>query len=55
VWLDAYEEFWWADRFGWTPQQTDELGVVQAHRLRVVAGAIDEGRQKAQTAATKET
>lgn len=46
AWHAALDDFWWADRFHWTPGQVDELGHVQAQRLRLVTDAIDEGRSK---------
>ncbi len=42
------DEFFWADRFGWTPQQVDGLGWRQAQRLQFVTQAVDEGRAKRQ-------
>ena len=49
----ALDDFWWADRFRWTPAQVDELGYRQANRLRSVTEAIDEGRAKRADAEAK--
>jgi len=49
------DDFFWADRFRWTPEQADQIGYRRAERLRFVADAIDEGRAKAQAEAAKES
>lgn len=46
MWHRALDDFFWADRFRWTPTQVDELGWARVERLRVVTEAVDEGRQR---------
>jgi hypothetical protein len=46
LWRSALDDFWWADRFGWTPSQVGGQDVERLARLRHVAVAIDEGRDK---------
>jgi hypothetical protein len=36
--------FWWADRFGWTPQQVEALPVLYRDRLPHVAQIVDKLR-----------
>lgn len=40
------DDFWWADRFGWTPTQVADQPAVRLTRLRAATVAIDEGRAK---------
>lgn len=38
----AIDYFWWADRFGWTPDQVDAMPYLKRERIRTVAEVVDE-------------
>ena len=41
--LDEATTYWWyAERFGWTPDQVDDCPAWLVHRLPVIAGVNDE-------------
>jgi len=43
-------DFWWAERFGFTPQEVDGMPARRAMRLKAATIAIDEGREMARQA-----
>lgn len=41
----AVDYYWWADRFGWTPDQVDAQPYLRRERIRTVAEVVDEVRR----------
>lgn len=46
LWRETLTDFWWADRFGWTPTQVDAQPAARLARLKAATEAVDEGRAK---------
>lgn len=46
AWDEAFEYFWWAERFGWTPDQVDTLPVGLHARIPLVAKEVDDWREE---------
>lgn len=46
MWDEAFEYIWWAERFGWTPDQVNALPDRLYVRIPLVAKEIDEWREE---------
>jgi hypothetical protein len=47
LWERVFRDYWfWADRFGWTPEQVDAQPVIVLDRLREVTVVVEEWRRE---------